>query len=80
MRCRQESQSPIAENFPSQFPFAEDKLGELEEDETDRKGTSTQTNNDSLRKGPLKQTSSIGQKAKDVLSRQSSSASERING
>ena len=78
LRCREENQSPVLEAFP---------FAPLLENDSENNGSngadsspSTQSNESAFRKRPLTQTSSIGQKAKDVLSRQSSSASERING
>ena len=74
---RQESQSPVLEgiHFPA---FQEhDREAAAKSEET---ALETEVNEKVPSKAPLTQSSSIGQKAKDVLTRQSSNASEKISG
>ena len=80
---RQESLSPCSEEatvFPNTVQSILDpSRGSIDESSEDK--TSSPENNDSVfKRGPLAHGGSIGQKAKDVLSRQGSNASERING
>jgi len=73
---RQESQSPVLEgiNFPTFQERDQEAPTKIE-----GKALETETNEKVPSKVPLTQSSSIGQKAKDVLTRQSSNASEKIS-
>ena len=74
---RQESQSPVLEGI--NFPTFQERDQEAPT-KCEGKALETETNEKVPSKVPLTQSSSIGQKAKDVLTRQSSNASEKISG
>ena len=72
---RQESQSPVLEGIPSPL-----LLKKVHEFDCDSEQKVTLSEDSASTKKPEAPSSSLGKIAKDVLSRQGSNASERING
>ena len=80
---RQESLSPCSEEatvFPDTVQSILDPNRRSVDESSEDKPSSPENNDSMFKRGPLAHGGSIGQKAKDVLSRQGSNASERING
>ena len=83
LHYRQESLSPCSEEatvFPDTVQSILDPNRRSVDESSEDKSSSPENNDSMFKRVPLAHGGSIGQKAKDVLSRQGSNASERING